>query len=81
MCFNLYVVGEFRRPSLRISSNNDKILFTKNFTGIFDFEKSSGTGNYWKFQIVLVTTSLYVVRKVLAPSQLVDNLNWKSQPS
>ena len=26
------------------------------FTGIFDFEKSSGTGNYWKFQIVLVTT-------------------------
>ena len=49
--------------------------------GILNFEKSSGTGNYWKFQIVLVTGNYKFVRKGLAPSQLVDNLNWKSQPS
>ena len=47
---------------LKLSEFYWNFLEYSNFTGIFDFEKSSGTANYWKFQIVLVTTKIFITQ-------------------
>ena len=50
---------KFQCFPLKLSGFYWNLLEYSNFTGIIDFEKSSGTGNYWKFQIVLVTTKIF----------------------